>query len=235
MTETELRTARVTAGGAMIAAGLALSGARVVELLTRGQIDADDPAASLQYLAENGHAYVVTGILLVVLAAALVVAAVAVHVVLRSARPSLWIDAGAVAGYLAAGALGIAGVMRIAAPGPLAYISGMNQTWGESAYLAGHIAGTQSLFAGGVLGMSVWLLGVAIAAWRRGSVARGILVIAIFALDFVLGLVGPLVDIPDALFAFHLFSLMVGLPLASAAIGVAFLVRGLRRTAETAP
>jgi hypothetical protein len=230
MSDPDLRTARVATGAAMIVMGLALSGARLLELATRGQIDADDPAASLQYLAENADAYVVTGILLVVLAAALVVAAVGVHAVLRSERPSLWIDAGAIAGYLGAGALGIAGVMRISAPGPLAYISSLDQTWGESAYLVGHVAGTQSLFAGGVLGMSVWLLGVAIAAWRRRSVTRGILVLAIFALDFVVALVGPLIDIPDGLFAVHLFSLMVGLPLACAAIGGAFLARGVRTT-----
>jgi hypothetical protein len=228
MTPGELRTARVTAGAALIVMGIALSGARLVELATRGEIDADDPAASLRYLAANGDAYVVTGILLVVLAAALVVAAVSVRAVLRSERPSLWIDAGAIAGYLGAGALGIAGVMRISAPGPLAYISSMDPDWGEAAYLAGHVVGTQSLFAGGVLGMSVWLIGVALAAWRRRSVPRGTLVLAAFALDFVFGVVGPLIDIPDALFVLHLFSLMVGLPVACAAIGGAFLVRGAR-------
>ena len=130
MTDAEQRTARMTAGIAMISAGLALAGARLVELLTRGQTDADDPAASLAYIAEYGDAYVVTGILLVVLAAALVIAGVAVHRVLRTERPSLWIDAGAVASYLAAGALGIAGAMRISAPGPLAYISSLDSRWG---------------------------------------------------------------------------------------------------------
>lgn len=221
------------AGAAMIVMGLALSGARLIELATRGQTDADDPAASLRYLAEQGDAYVVTGILLVALAAALVVAAVAVRAVLRSERPSLWIDAGAVAGYLGAGALGIAGVIRISAPGPLAYISGMDTAWGEAAYLAGHVVGTQALFAGGVLGMSVWLIGVALAAWRRRSVARAALVFAVFALDFVFGLVGPILDIPEGVFVLHLFSLMVGVPLACAAIGAAFLVRGARTAAAS--
>lgn len=228
MNPDEVRRARVTAGAAMIAVGLALSATRLLELATRGDTDADDAAASLRYLAESGDAYVVTGILLVVLAAALVVAATAVRVVLRSERASLWIDVGAVAGYLGAGALGIAGVMRVSAPGPLAYISSLDADWGEAAYLAGHVVGTQSLFAGGVLGMSAWLLGVAVAAWRRRSVRRVALVLAVFALDFVVALVLPLVEIPDAVFVVHLFSLMVGLPVAFAAIGGAFLVRGAR-------
>ncbi len=224
----EVSTGRVTAGVAMIVIGLALSGARVVELATRGQIDADDPAASLDYLAEHGDAYAVTGILLVVVAAALVVAAVATRAVLRTERPSLWIDAGAVAGYLGAGAVAIGGVMRVSAPGPLAYISSLDQGWGESAYLTVQTAGNQSLFAGGVLGMSVWLIGVAIAGWRRRSVARGVLVLAVFGFDLVFGLIAPLVEVPDGYFAVHLFSLMIGLPLAIAAIGGAFLVRGVR-------
>lgn len=228
MSADELRRARMTAGIALIVMGIALSAARLVELATRGQVDADDPAASLRYLAEFGDAYAVTGILLVVLAAALVVAAVAVRAVLRAERPSLWLDAGAVGGYLGAGALGIGGVMRVAAPGPLAYISSLDPDWGEAAYLVVQTAGTQSLFAGGVLGMSVWLLGVAIAAWRRRSVTRAALVLAIFALDFVFALAGPLVEVPDGVFVVHLFSLMVGLPVACAAIGGAFLVRGAR-------
>ena len=228
MTAAELRVTRMTAGVALIVVGLALSGARLVELATRGETDGDDPAESLRYLAESGDAYVVTGILLVLLAAALVVAAVAVRAMLRAERLSLWIDAGAVAGFLGAGALGLGGVMRIAAPGPLAYISSLDPAWGESAYLVVQVAGTQTLFAGGVLGMSAWLISVAIAAWRRGSVARGALVLAVFALDFVFALVGPLIDIPDGVFVLHLFSLMVGLPVACAAIGGAFLVRGAR-------
>jgi hypothetical protein len=232
MTTDELRKARVTAGAAMIAMGVALSGARLIELATRGQIDADDPAASLQYLVDSGDAFVATGLLLVVLAAALVVAAVAVRAVLAEAGRSLWIDAGAIAGYLGAGALVPAGVMRVGAPGPLAYISSMDADWGEAAYLVVQTAGTQTLFAGGVLGMSVWLIGVAIAAWRRRSVARPALLLAVFALDFVFALVAPLIEVPDGVFVLHLFSLMVGLPVACAAIGGAFLVRGARTAGE---
>lgn len=233
MTPEEVRAARVTAGAALIVMGLALSGARLVELATRGETDGDDPAASLLYLADQGDAYVVTGLLLVLLAGALVVAAVAVRAVLRAERPSLWVDAGAIAGYLGAGALGVAGVMRVAAPGPLAYISSLDADWGESAYMVVQIAGTQSLFAGGVLGMSVWLFGVALAAWRRRSVARGVLVLGVFALDFIVALVLPLVEVPDGVFVLHLFSLMVGLPAALAAIGGAFLVRGTRTAAPS--
>jgi hypothetical protein len=228
MTSDDIRRGRVMAGAALIAMGIALSGARLVELATRGDTDGDDPAVSLQYLAEFGDAYVVTGILLIALAASLVVAVVATRAVLRSERPSLWLDAGAIAGYLGAGALGIAGVMRVAAPGPLDYISSLDRSWGESAYLVVQMAGTQSLYAGGVLGMSVWLLGIAIAAWRRRSVTRAALVLAVFALDFIFALAGPLVEVPDGVFVVHMFSLMVGLPVACAAIGGAFLVRGTR-------
>jgi len=224
----EAGSARVVAGAAMIAAGAALFVARLVELITREQVDADDPAQSLRYLAEDGDAYASTGILLVALAAALVIAAVAVRAVLRSERPTLWVEVVAVAGFLGAGALGIAGVMRVAAPGPLAYISSLDPDWGESAYLVVQVAGTQSLFAGGVLGMSLWLVGIAIAAWRRRAVARGVLLLALFGLDFVFALAGPLVEVPDAFFAAHLFSLMVGVPLAVASIGAALLVREFR-------
>ncbi|MEO5920600.1 MAG: hypothetical protein ABIQ01_05595 [Pseudolysinimonas sp.] len=233
MTPAQWRTTRMTAGGALIVMGLALCGARLLEFASRGQIDGDNPAASLDYLAEQGDAYVVTGILLLMLAAALVVAAVAVRAVLRAERPSLWVDACAVAGAIAAGALGLAGVTRVSAPGPLAYISSLNAGWGESAYLVVQMAGNQTLFAGGLLGMSIWLAGLAIAAWRRRSVARGALVLAVFALDFILAVAGPLIEIPDALFGVHLFSIMVGVPFACAAIGGAFLVRGARAPETT--
>lgn len=212
----------------MIVMGVALSGARLLELATRGAIDADDPAASLVYLQQNARPYVVTGILLVALAASLAVGSVAVRLVLRAIRPSLWVDAAAVVGVLAAGAFGIAGVMRVSSPGPLAYISGLDEAWGESAYLAVHMVGTQSMFAGGVLGLSIWLVGIAVASWRRRAVARGPLVVAVFGLDFVVGLFAPLFEVPDGVFVLHLFSLTVGIPLACVLIGVAYLVRGLR-------
>ena len=215
----------------MVVAGLALFGARLVELVTRGDTDGDDPAGSLAYLAEHGKAYVVTGILLVVLAASLVVAAVAVRAALRADRASLWIDAAAVAGYLGAGALGLAGVMRVATPGPLAYISSLDARWGESAYLVVQVAGTQTLFADGVLALSIWLLGLGVAAWRRRSVPRALLVPALFGLDFVFALAGPLVEVPDGAFAVHLFSLMIGVPLALVAIGAGFGLRMPRRPA----
>jgi hypothetical protein len=232
MSEGDVRNARVTGGAAMIAMGVALFGARLVESATRGGSDGDDPAASLRYLADNGDAYVVTGLLLVVFAIGLVIASVAVRRVLNAVRPSLWVDVDAVAGWLSAGALGIAGVMRVAAPGPLAYISGLDPAWGESAYLVVQVAGTQSLFAGGVLGMSLWLIGVAIAAWRRRAVVRGALVTAVFALDFVFALFGPLVSVPDELFVVHLISLMFGLPFAAGVIGGALLVSGARMRAQ---
>jgi hypothetical protein len=224
----ELRRTRITAGIALIVVGCALSGARVVEILTRGESDGDNPDESLRFLAEHGDAYVITGILLVMVAASLVVAAVATRAILRSERESLWVDAAAISGYLGAGALGIAGVMRVAAPGPLAHISNLDADWGDAAYLVVQMAGTQSLFAGGVLGMSAWLVGVAIGAWRRRTVARGVLVLAVFGLDFIVALAGPLAEVPDWVFVVHLFSLMVGVPVACAAIGAAFVARGAR-------
>ena len=206
--------------------GSAIAGARWTEIVSREGADADDATASLQYLDRAGGAYVASGLLLLVATGALVVAALAVRALLG---PGLWVDAVTVVAVLGAGGLGLAGVVHVSSPGPLAYIASLDPAWGDAGYIAGQTIGNQGAYAAGLLGLAVWQLGVAVLAWRRRVLPRWLAVFALPAAIYVVGLVMVLTEVPEPFFLANLVSLLVGLPLWCAVTGVALLIRMRRQ------
>jgi hypothetical protein len=174
--------------------------------------DTDDPAVSLRFLAEHPDAYAQEGIFLAV-------AAIAVAVTVLAAADRL--GAGSTPatspgvdrcispmhlgdrvmtfiGQVAAVFLFGMSVLRLSG-GPLLYVRGLDQAWGEAAYLAVQFVGVHLLAQGGTLALSGWILMLAWRGVRAGSISRVLAALAVIPGLRVLGLAGPFGVLPEEL------------------------------------
>lgn len=220
---------RRSAGIALIVAGLTLLTASSLELAAgEGRGDGDNPAESLQYLAEFGLLYSYSGLALVVGGVLLVVSVLGV---LRlSGMPSLAYGTASVFGALAGGFLTVSGVMRMQAYGTVPHIQSLNQSWGESAYLAVQMAGTQGLLSTGMMGLAAWLVALSILLFRQGL--RVPVVLAVFPVVVLLilavDLAFPSLDAPEEVFLVYISSAILGIPVCCVGLGVALLTQRAR-------
>jgi len=206
-------------------------GAPLLEF-TRGErlADTDDPAAGLTFLIESGPIVALTGIGLLLVAAALIVAAAAIERVLGS--PTTAVRATAVAAYVAAALLTLAGALRLSSPGTLSHLSGLDPEWGRTGYLVMHLVGTQGAGAGARVAIGVWMLGVMILAVQRQRLPRWVLVLVPVPVVLLLTVVGPL--FPEAVgesaygavsWVVIMLTFFLGVPLWCAVTAVVLLVR----------
>ncbi|MEQ1738074.1 MAG: hypothetical protein ABL886_16935, partial [Rhodoglobus sp.] len=109
------------------------------------------------------------------------------------------------------------------------HIQSLDQSWGESAYLAVQMAGTQGLMSTGMMALAAWLVALAVLLVRRGARAVALFavlpagVLVILALDLAL----PFLDDngPEWLFLVYIASAIVGIPLACIGFGIALAGR----------
>ena len=220
-----------SAGVALILGGIALASVSVLEFAAgEARGDGDNPAESLDYLAEYGGLYSYSGLALVLGAAAIIVGIVGV---LRMAKPaSLAFEAVSVGGLIAAGGLAVSGVMRMQAVGTVPHIQNLDQDWGESAYLVVQIAGTQGLLSTGFIALAAWLVGFAIMAWRRG--VRRVVPLVVFPAVVLLVLVADLAFpglaalAGEGLFLGYIAGIVIGMPVCIVGFGIALLVPTVR-------
>ncbi len=221
-------------GIALIVCAIALAAVSVLEFApgdARG--DGDNPADSLNYLAEFGLLYSYSGFALVVGGVALVVAVVGIRHLMG--QQSLAFAAASTFGILGGGFLVVAGVMRMQANGTVPHIASLDQAWGEAAYLAVQLAGTQGLLSTGMLAAAAWLVAFGLVLWRRGARLPAIAaVLPALVLLILLGdLILPFIVAPDELFVVYILAIVIGVPVCSLAYGVALLRdrtrRGLQR------
>jgi hypothetical protein len=211
-------------GIAFILCAIALAAVSVLELApgdARG--DGDNPADSLKYLAEFGLLYSYSGLALVIGGVCLVVGVVGVRRLMG--HQSLAFAAASTIGMLGGGFLLVAGVMRMQANGTVPHIAGLNQSWGEAAYLAVQLAGTQGLLSTGMLATAAWLVAFGLVLWRRGvrapalAAALPALVLLILLGDLAL----PFLVAPDWFFVIYILAIVAGLPICSLVFGLALL------------
>ncbi len=229
--------ARLGTGIALVVAALALVAASVTEF-SPGEIrgNGDDPADSIAYLRSAKEFYGYSGAALILGGSTLIVGVLGVARVIKVGGLSLAATAATAFGVLAGGFLAVAGVLRLNATGTVLHISDLDPGWGESAYLVVQMAGTQGLLATGMLGVSGWLVAVALVAARRrlpgisvvGVPAAAILLfLASDALFPALGDSGP-----EWVFLVYVAAFTLGLPLGLLAMGLTVLVpAGARRLA----
>lgn len=220
-------------GIALIVCALAFAAVSALELApgdARG--DGDNPADSLEYLAQFGLFYSYSGFALVVGGVALVVAVVGIRHLMG--RQSLAFAAASTIGMLGGGFLIVAGVMRMQANGTVPHIANLNRSWGEAAYLAVQMAGTQGLLSAGMLALAAWLVAFGLVLWRRGvRVPALAAVLPTLVLLILLGdLALPFLVAPDGLFVFYILAIVAGVPICSLVFGLTLLRDRARRNLE---
>jgi len=236
MTETSVKRPGPGTGVLLIVAAVALVIASAAEFAP-GELrgDGDNPADSVAYLRAAFEFYGYSGGGLIAGGATLIAGVVGVALLVRAGGLSHAYLVACCFGVLAGGFLAVAGVLRLNATGTVVHISGLDESWGESAYLAVQMAGTQGLLATGMLALSGWLVATAMVAFRRnlaGLAVIGLLPAAIILL-LVFDVLAPRTELPDVVFLIYIAAITVGLPGGLLALGVTLLVP--RARARLAP
>ena len=174
------RLAPIVAG----AAGLAWFWAELAQQRTEFQ-DTDNPATSLQFLAAYPDAWQQAGYALAIAAIALVATVLTTRE--RLMATSSTVEAGqspvglgtvSVVGLFAAAMLFGMACVRLSG-GPVLYVRGLDEAWGEMAYLVTQFVGVQLLLVGGLALLAMWIAGVAWIGARRGVLPRLVVALAI--------------------------------------------------------
>lgn len=223
---------RVITAVSWIAAGLLLLAASLAEAAPGPEVrgDGDNPADSLRYLAEAGRAYLWSGALLGVGGAALITGAVG-RLRARGGHPASMLLHVMLVLTIVAGTLIIgAGAIRMQATGTVPHIESLDTAWGEAAYLAVQMAGTQGMLSAGVFTMLVVTVALSIAEWRNGMRAP-LFVAALPAIALIVLLSDLFVPgfdsaLPEFVFPVYFVSALLGIPMWCAAYGVSQLVVG---------
>lgn len=238
MTMATEQPSRVGAGIALVVAALALVAASVAEFAP-GEIrgDGDNPGDSIVYLRAAKEFYGYSGAALLLGGSTLIAGVLGVARIVRAGGLSLAFAAATAFGVLAGGFLAVAGVLRLNATGTVLHISDLDPEWGESAYLVVQMAGTQGLLATGMLGLSGWLVAVALVAARRDLPALALvgLPAAAILLFLAADALFPALGTSDAewVFPVYVVAIAIGLPLGLLATGLTLLVpAGARRLAR---
>ena len=203
--------------GAPIVAGLAGLAWFWLELAPQryGFEDTDNPATGLAFVAAHPEAWQQAGVALAVMALALVVTVLAMRDRMSGLEPLAAEHATPIApravtvvGLVAAAALlGMAGV-RLSG-GPMLYVRGLDQAWGEMAYTVTQFVGVQLLAVGGLALLALWIVGIAWIGGRGGAVPRGVAILALLPGVRLLAIPG-LAGAPDWLW----FVMLAALPAA---------------------
>jgi hypothetical protein len=202
----------------------------VLELMppSLGFDDTDNPATSLRYLDAHSSIYAWAGLLLMVAAASLLVAALSMERITRR-DDGLLPHITAAVGLIAATLFFLHGVGRSSVE-PLLYVAGLDQAWGESAYLALQMIGLHGFAQGGIVMFSVWIVLVAVVGYRSRAVPGWFALLAFIPGLRLLGLVAP-IGLFEGVSEIGWLLSIVAIPLGFvwvAALGVVLGLRSLR-------
>jgi hypothetical protein len=159
--------------------------------------DTDSPAVSLEYLRGHLENYLQQGLVLFVMAIALLIVVLAVWDLVAPRSNSLGLRTVSAMGLAAALSYFLFGVLRYGIR-PLLHIDGLDSSWGEAAYLVQQIAGVHGFAPASLLTSAGWAVGIAVLGFRSRSLPRWLLVLAILPAIRLLTAVGPLLP-TDAL------------------------------------
>lgn len=166
--------------------------------------DMDSPGVGLKFIAANPGVWTQTGLALAIAAIAMVATVIGMRDRLESGADGAG-DRGvavrtiSVIGLFAAlFMLGHASTRL--AEGPMRYVQGIEQTWGEMAYSVTQFVGVQLFGVAGASLLAMWIAGVAWLGARRGVVSRGVAILAVVPALRLVGIPGLGDILPGAWF-----------------------------------
>ncbi len=181
--------------------------------------DTDDPRVSLEFLAADETAWPMAGLFLATAAIALIPTVLAMRDRLTTATASLAaagnpdtvaVRSLAVIGLLAAAMFFAMAVIRMAG-GPVRYVQGLDQSWGETAYLVTQFVGVHLAAQAGGLMLAAWIAGTAWLGARRRVIPIALAMLGIVPALRLLVILGPFASgLGDGLWLF----LLAGIPVA---------------------
>lgn len=163
--------------------------------------DTDNPAIGLAFINAHPTAWPLAGVALGIAAIALVATVLALRMRLGATRDGdsergdrdergVAVDSITVVGIMGTAALFGMAAVRMSG-GPVRYVQGLDQAWGEAAYLVTQFVGIQALLTGGFVLLELWLVGVAWLGARRGVIPRVVAVLAALPALRLIGVLGP--------------------------------------------
>lgn len=163
--------------------------------------DPDHARISMEYLTNHSRSYVVAGLLMWVMALSLTTVVTVVSDVMTPRVASTQRRVAAAVGYFSAAFFLLYGALLVSTPGTLEYMGDLDRAWGEAAYLAVQIIGSQGMATGGLLAFSAWAAWLGFANARAKTLNRAVTVLALSPVLLILmGILGPLAVGPDALY-----------------------------------
>lgn len=189
-----------------------------------GLEDGDNPLVSLAFLRQDANLYFLSGLASVLAAILLVISVLALYDLMLQSPGSLLGQTTSTFGLFTSAFLFGHGILKMNAPGTLLYMESLDPEWGQAAYLAVQMVGTQGLAAAGIFGFSIWAIGLSVAGRRQDTLPPGLAIMGIVpALPWLLGLLGRAGLLPDSLWLLYISSIILGIPIWSVVLGVFFL------------
>jgi len=159
--------------------------------------DTDNPALMVQFVREHPDIPIFTGLVLLAMALSLLLAVLAVADVDGSRSDRLAIGSVATLGLFAAAFYLVAGAFRIGASGPLLHFAGLDETWGNAAYVVAQAAG-QALLISGIVALCLWAVGLSLIGARARDLPMWLCALGAFpAIRLLTGILGPLGLLPS--------------------------------------
>ncbi len=198
-----------------------------------GLRDGDDPASSLVFIGSHPNLFFLSGLASAIGAIALVGGVLSVEQAIFRPAPTLWARTTTVIGLFAAAFFFGHGIMRMQAPGTLQYIESLNPEWGQAAYLSVQMAGTQGLGSAGIFALSAWAIGLSILGWGQPAYPRLLAILGtLAALPWIMGILARFEFMPEGLYLLYIGSILLGIPVWCALVGLFIMRNGSRSVAQ---
>ena len=179
--------------------------------------DMDSPGIGLKFIAAHPGAWTQTGFALAVAALALIATVIWMRDRLEAGGASSVGERGvavrwvSVVGLFAALFLLGHASTRLAS-GPIQYVQGIDQAWGEMAYTVTQFVGVQLFGVAGASLLAMWIAGVAWLGARRGVLPRALAILAIVPALRLVALPGMAEVLPQGLSEGAWFVLVLAIP-----------------------
>lgn len=172
--------------------------------------DADHPGVMIRFLQQQLDIFTYTGIVNVVMAISLAVAALALWEIFSKEQFLFLLKLGTLAAFAASAFFFVNGVLRIQAPGTLLHMADLDVEWGRAGYVALQIVGTQGLASAGGFALALWEIALGIANLRSKVFWAGFSWLGIVAGTGMLfsAFFGPLLPDVDLIYPVYIVSIL---------------------------